>query len=158
MNKIAEKYARSFSQSNNIEYDDLLQEAELACWNAEYDGSYDPRKAALTSYQTTCVFRHLCSVTDSIKRKRLPGYQVEMSDLLPDKSPNPEDTAVFYELVRQLPDDARVVTDLVFSNDFLAGLDPTKSKNIIREVLGWSNDRINSAFNAITGMLRLRNA
>jgi len=151
--RLPAKLAHKASRSTGLELDDLLQEARLAYWKAKHHGSYDPHKSAWSTYSYISVSRHLWGVTDSHRRK-YPDCE-ELSDEVPCGDPSPEDRAIFMEMLRQLPDDARTVVDLVFSGaPELSSATPARIRQVLRSALGWPADRVNEAVRHVTAILR----
>lgn len=152
MEDIIRYHASSFARSTGIEEEDLTQEARLAAYLAASDGRYDPCKASLATYASTRVYRHLCQVNR--KEARHPRVTCELDEDMPLDAPSPEDVTLFWELIRQLPEDARTVVDLVLGNaPAVANLSPMDSKQIVAETLGWPRARLREAYGAVTGML-----
>jgi DNA-directed RNA polymerase specialized sigma24 family protein len=151
--RIAVALANRFAASTGMEFEDLYQEAMRACWTARTDGSYDPRKASLNTYQTTCAYRHLCTV--AVQHKRSVVATVEISMLIQDCQPSPEEIALFRDMVGKLPDDARLVVDMIFNQlGSVTGMTHIRVRQFLRLVLPWSPSRIDRAFRDIRLMLR----
>jgi DNA-directed RNA polymerase specialized sigma24 family protein len=150
---IAKIHAHKFSVNTTMDPDDLLQEALMAVWYAESGGSYDPEKASLRTYSSTCAFRHLCTVVEQHKR-RYPAMD-ELDEAMPSDEPTPEDAALFLELIRELPSDARIVVETVLSDAIaLSGLSPTRAKRTIAAKLSWSRERIREAMDTVADLFR----
>jgi DNA-directed RNA polymerase specialized sigma24 family protein len=185
------KYARAFAEANSIDPDDMLQEARIAVWRAECaveSGQYDPRKASFNTYATTAVYRRMCSVLDNHKRIlanggdnlnggrdtfQLLNYHRKWTDSerdineieeIPDQlSPGPDRALILAELIRELPDDARAVVDLVLGDlpgdlvdqvlDGVRGASVRLRSHIRRALRLRRGDRAAAAFSAITEML-----
>jgi hypothetical protein len=150
---IPTKIAMKFAFKTGIEFEYLYAEALEAMWRAETDGTYDPYKSAFTTYANTCVWRHLSSVVWAYRAQQRWIFDGEPSETMPDPNPDPERVAFFFQLLRQLPADAVVVTDLALN--VLDGIPPYKARTAIRNMLrpGWSQARIDRAFNSVTVML-----
>ena len=152
---VAQYHARKFSVNSAMDHDDLLQEALLAVWLAEVGGTYDPEKASLRTYSSTCCFRGLCTVVERHKRKN-PTTD-ELDETLPGHGPSPEDRALFMELIRELPNDARLVVEAVLSDAAaLSGLSPTRARRAVVEKLSWPRERIRDALDAVADLFRPR--
>jgi hypothetical protein len=173
------KYAHAFASINGMELDDALQDARLAhakALRAIDTGDYDPRKASFNTYATTAVYHGMCSALSRSKRKIPEGYDPrhlgcdhggwteDESDVVPDEStPSPDRRLMLAELIRELPDDARAVVDLVLDDSagelvdlVLDGANGAQDKlrKYIRQVLGLRRgDRASAAFSAIAEML-----
>jgi DNA-directed RNA polymerase specialized sigma24 family protein len=153
------KYAHSFAAITGLELDDLLQEARIACWNAEVGAigsiKYDPRKASINTFITWCVYRHLCGIAERHKRT----YQIsnELNEAIPDQhTPLPDKNLLLAELIRELPDDARIAVNLVLGDvDAIVGLTTRKARGYIRQTLGWSPSRARAAFLTVNEMLSM---
>lgn len=149
--RIPAKAAWSFTRTTGMEQEDLLQEARLAVIRAE--PHYNPHKAAWSTFSTTCVTRQLCGVVSAERRKH-PQHE-ELGDWLPSQEPGPEDRAIFMELLRQLPEDARTIVDMIFSDaSIMAGMTPARARRTIKAVLMWPADRVDVACAAIVTVLR----
>lgn len=145
------RIAASFATTTGMERDDLAQEARLAAWRAEEH--YDPELAAWSTYATRCVTRRLCSVVD--RHRRWHPQHSELIDDVASLEPSEEDRAVFLDLVRQLPEDARTVVSLVTSDATdLMGLTPRAVRAAIRRALSWPSDRIDAAVADVLRLLR----
>ena len=152
---VARYHAHRFSVNSTMEMDDLLQEALLAVWLAEVGGTYNPEKASLRTYSSTCCFRGLCTVVERHKRKN-PTTD-ELDETLPGHGPSPEDRALFMELIRELPNDARVVAEAVLSDAAaLSGLSPTRARRAVVEKLSWPRERIRDALDTVADLFRPR--
>lgn len=150
--RLAYKLAHSFHQTTGMELEELQQEALMAYAVADVDPSYDDHKAAWTTFAQWCIMRHLCTAVEKHKRK-FP-QNAELHDIHSDPSPNPEDRMIFLDLVSKLPDDAKAVIDIVFSDtEFFAGMASTKARRAIRERLSWKGPRIDRAFAEIRNLL-----
>lgn len=150
------KYAYSFSTTSGMDLDDLLQEARIARWNAEQgvlgNVEYDPRKSSFNTFATYCVYRHLCGITD--RHKRVHPITHELDEGMPDRSmPAPDRNLLLTELIRDLPEDARVMVDLVLNDVAAMDLTAHKARAYFRKRLGLSQGRVNVAFSAVTEML-----
>lgn len=152
---VAKIHARKFSVNSAMEQDDLLQEALLAVWQAETGGTYDPEKASLRTYSSTCAFRHLCTVTERHKRRH-PTMD-ELDEAQPSDDPTPEDAALFMELIRELPGDARIVVETILSDvSEFSGLSPTRARRAVINKLAWPTKRVKEALDAVADLFRPR--
>ena len=150
---VAKYHAHRFAVNSTMELDDLLQEAFLAVWFAETGGSYDPEKASLRTYASTCTFRHMCTVVERHKRKN-PTTD-ELDETQPIDAPSPEDRALFLEMIRELPSDARIVVETVLSDAVaLSGLSPTRARRAVIAKLAWPTRRIREAMDAVADLFR----
>ncbi len=149
---VARHYAYTFYGTTGIEHEELLQEAYLAAWLAATDGSYEPEASSLKTYASRCVFNKLCTVSTQARRKH-PTTD-ELDPQMAGAQPSPEDVACFRELLRQLPDDAKLVVRMILEDaGAVAGLAPTKVKLALAEALNWPRARLREAFTAISKAL-----
>jgi hypothetical protein len=173
------RYARSFARTTGMDLDDLLQEARvgyLRAVRADEAGQYDPRIASFDTYATNAVFRHMCKVHGRCRRGEgeLLGEDLARSwseegdatfeETIADEStPAPDRYLILSELVRELPDDARAVVDLVLGDLPAEVIDPVlagvkgasrRLREYVRAALGLRRgDRAEAAFDAIGEML-----
>ena len=153
--RLSVKLAGSFARTTGMDFDDLLQEARIAYLRADgVAGGNDPHKSAFITFATWAVYRSLCSAADYDRRKAPPHEELFEWTAF-DGAPSPEDAAIFRELLRQLPEDARTMVDLVLSDagEFL-GLSPSGARRALRGALGWPAERVNAAFAVVSRMLR----
>lgn len=165
--EIAAMVAHDFHRRNPaIEYETLEQEALEAVWRSETGGRYDPRVASLRTFSTTCARRQLLTIAQREGRRAIPTVSLDMrrggekmdglsiAETLADESPDPEHVAMFRELLRQLPEDARTVVRLALEEaGSLGGLAPRRARAVIAEALGWGADRLREAFSSIESAL-----
>jgi hypothetical protein len=147
----ARKIAGAFCLSTGMEYDDLLQEAALGYWLAENDPHYDPHKSAINTYTTIAMVRGLCTVTATHRRK-CPATEPldETTSLLESAEPSAEDVVYIKELIKQLPDDARLIANIVVEHAALfTGRTKNAARQLIRSMLPWNEARTNRAFQQI---------
>jgi DNA-directed RNA polymerase specialized sigma24 family protein len=159
------KYANSFARTTGMDLNDALGEARVAysrALRAIDTGQYDPHLASFDTYVTHAVYRGMCSAA---ARSRRAVQTIEgIDDELPDEAPSPNRRLLLAELIRELPDDARAVVDLVLGDGIpdalvdrvLAGSRGAidKLRSHIRRALGLRRgDRAEAAFAAISDML-----
>lgn len=163
------RYARSFARTTGIDLDDLLQEARIAYFRAEAaieSGKYDARISSFDTYATNAVYHHMCKVHAARRREVDASGEEPDADVLADTStPLPDRQLIFAELVRELPEDARAVVDLVLGDLPAEIIDPVLSgvkgasrrlREYIRLKLGLRRgDRAAAAFDAIGEMISL---
>ena len=158
--EIAAMVAHKFHRRNpDIEYEVLEQEALQAVWRAQDGDRYDPSKAGFATFATVCATRQLLTLAQSHRRRCLPTESLDaveagMPDargwLADERQPDPEHLAMFAELIRQLPDDARTVVQLVLGDaGTFGGLASRRAKRLIADALGWPAERLVSAFSDI---------
>lgn len=163
---IAPMLARKFHKKNiqlGIEYEVLEQEAYKALWMSETDGFYDPYQSALRTFSNTCINRHLLTYVLDCAHKHPVGITISMEmplssgegpttvgEIFYDASPDPEHQAIFSEMLRQLPEDARTVAALIFGDaSAYGGITPRAAKKLIASALGWTDGRLRAAYKAI---------
>lgn len=161
---VAPIVATKFYRSNahiGIDYEELEQEAYGALYRAETSPLYDPRKASLATFSNWCVSNELCTVLERHKRRHpvnesltpRPGER-GIEEWMSDGQPTPEDTVIFLEMLRQLPEDARIVVQVVLGDPGkFGGIASRACKQMIGEALGWSSGRLRRAFKSIESML-----
>lgn len=144
-----------FARTIRMPREDLEQEARVAVVRAV--NAYDPALASLRTHASRCVYRHMVDLQRRQDRRR--GVLVDAGDEFdPDEwesdDAGPEDAAVFREMLRELPGDARAVCDLVFGDaSLVAGLSRVEARRALREALGWPGERVRRAFAAISAAL-----
>lgn len=164
------RYARSFSRTSDLEYDELMQVGRIAIWRAELAaerGTYDPHISSFATYSTNCVRLAMCKELAAHRRGPQTadlGEEVTVEDLADDRSPSPDGRLVLAQLVRDLPDDARAVVELVLGDVPGEVLDAVLSgargasqrlRSYIRRTLGMRRgDRAETTFGAIARALR----
>lgn len=159
-------HSHRFAASTGIDQEDLAQEARLAAHRAI--GRYDPHLSSVRTYVSRCVYNHLCSISRSQKRRiqtvqfpESPEGDVAFEPA--DPGPSPEDSSIFCDLIRQLPEDARTVVQLVLS-DVSSIVDVDDVRDAVVSRLGWAPSRISLAVAFVAdalngeGMFRRRNA
>jgi DNA-directed RNA polymerase specialized sigma24 family protein len=173
------RYANSFARTTNLELDDLLQVGRMAHARAETaidTGQYDPRKSSFNTFTTRVVYRELCSELEWSRRHSGPptvsldaedeeedGPRRGVGELADETTPAPDRRLVLAELIRELPEDARAVVDLVLGDlpdglvdavlDGVRGA-PQRLRSYVRRTLGLRRgDRAEAAFSAIAEML-----
>ena len=152
LESVAQHYARTFHGSTGIELDDLLQEARMAAWTATSNDRYDARRASLRTYASNVVYRRMCTLTGQHGRRQPPTE--ELDEGFASATPSPEDEVGFRELLRELPEDARIVVSMILSDaGAVANLAPGCAKRVIADALGWPKGRLQSAFSRIEMML-----
>lgn len=155
--EIAAMVAHKFHRRNpDIEFEVLHQEALEAVWRAQDGDRYDPRKAGFATFATTCATRQLLTLAQTHRRRCLPTESLDAVEagmldvrgwLADDRQPGPEHSAIFAELIRQLPDDAKIVVQLVLDDaSAFGGLASRRAKRLIADALGWPAERLLSAF------------
>ena len=157
--EIAAMVAGKFHRRNpDIEFEVLHQEALEAVWRAQDGDHYDPTKAGFATFATTCATRQLLTLAQTHRRRCLPIESLDAIEAgvldargwLDDPQPGPEHSAIFSELIRQLPDDARTVVQLVLGDaGMFGGLVSRRAKRLIGDALGWPAERLLSAFSDI---------
>lgn len=158
--EIAAMVAYKFHKRNpDIEFEVLEQEALEAVWRAQDGDRYDPCKAGFATFATTCATRQLLTLAQTHRRRYLPtdsldAVETGMLDargwLIDDRQPSPEHSAIFAELIRQLPDDAKTVVQLILGDaSAFGGLASRRAKKLIADALGWPAERLLSAFSDI---------
>jgi RNA polymerase sigma factor (sigma-70 family) len=164
------RYARSFSRSTGLEYEELLQVGRIAVWRAELAverGNYDPHASSFATYATNCVRMAMCKEL-AAHRHRVStadlGEEATVEDLVDDYSVSPDGRLVIAQLVRDLPDDARAVVELVLGDvpgevldAVLAGARGASQRlrSYIRRTLGMRRgDRAETTFGSIARALR----
>lgn len=158
--EIAAMAAHKFHKRNpDIEYEVLHQEALAAVWRAQDGDRYDPCKAGFATFATTCATRQLLTLVQTHRRRCLPMESLDAVEagmlesrgwIVDDRQPSPEHSAIFAELIRQLPDDARTVAQLVLGDaSTFGGLASRRAKRLIADALGWPADRLLSAFSDV---------
>lgn len=168
------RYAASFHRTTGLDLDDLLQEARVAhlrAVRAEENGKYDPHISSFDTYATNAVYHHMCRVHGANRRgaevlgEDLSGEEDASFEetLVDDRTPAPDRRLLLAELVRELPDDARAVVDLVLGDLPAEVIDPVlagvrgaskKLREYVRLALGLRRgDRAAAAFDAIGDML-----
>jgi DNA-directed RNA polymerase specialized sigma24 family protein len=159
------KYAAVFARTTGMDYKDVLQEARIAYHKAERaiaTGQYDPRKSSFDTFATNCVYHSMCNLY--AKHKRHPPVMDELDETIMDHTTPPPDRGLLLaQLIRDLPDDARAIVNLVLSDAasdlvdrVLSGADGAvrRLKRYIRRELGLRRgDRAEAAFTAISKML-----
>lgn len=152
--EIAAIVAAKFHRRNtHIQIEDLEQEALRALWRAESCGRYDPHLSSLATFSTTVATRSLLTYVG--RQGRVGPITEELSDDLADDRPDPEHAAIFGEMIRQLPEDARTVVRLVLGDSAsFGGVSSGEARRVIGEALGWPARRLADAFSVIEAALR----
>jgi len=152
--EVAAIVAARFYRANRhmgAEYEDLEQIAAQAVWRAE--GRYDPHASSLATFSTVCATRDLLSHVDRRVRRQLVTEELGEHEV--DPGPSPEYAAIFGEMVRQLPEDARTVVRLVMEDaSVFGGLASETARRMIGRALGWPAERLQDAFASIEASLR----
>ena len=150
---VASYYASRLAATTGIDYDDLLQEARIAEWKAIQ--SYNPDHSSLKTYMSRCLYNRLLTVVKCHGRKSVPyGTAValdsdESAFELIDNSPSQEDVSIFADLLRQLPEDAKILVHLVLSDvATVSNIDDVKQ--IASDRLSWAPARIRLAITCIS--------
>lgn len=157
---VVRKVAWTFAQKYSLDFDDLFQEACLACLLAST--KYDPKKSAPSTY-----FWHVAqnALRDLIARNRTFSERhvlVEISEEY-DSGERAEDSVIAKErlarLMNMLSSDAREMCEVVLSGEPLLPVDrPRISRSILTEYMqerGWSKRRIHRAFHEIRRSLSI---
>lgn len=157
--RIPAKLANSFARTTGLDREDLLQEARIAYWWADACGGYDPHKAAFSTFATHCVYRRLCDLASASKRAPvIEGSRDDEREAdFADPAPSPEDAAVFADLLRSLPDDARMVVSMVLGDaQALAGMTRRGARAAVRTALpsDWTPRQADRAFRAVSRALK----
>ena len=141
-----------FALSTGIDPEDLAQEARIAAARAV--ATYDPAHASLRTYASRCVYRRLLTVATR-ERRRYPAVDDEpLDEEEPSADASPEDAAVFREMLRELPEDAALVCDLILGDaSRFAGLSPSAARRAVRDALDWPRARLARAFESVSASL-----
>lgn len=165
------RYARSFSRHPELEHDDLMQVGRLAIWRAERaigTGQYDPRISSWDTYATNCVYKAMCRELAERRRERALqvvslGEEASIDELADGHGLPPDGRLFLHDLLRELPDDARAVVELVIGDEAGDLVDAALSgargatarlRSYVRRSLGLRRgDRAAAAFGAIAAAL-----
>ncbi len=150
---LVRKIAWSYHKSTGLDYDDLFQEASLGGILAKE--RFDPERGVL--FSTFCyhvVRNHLNTFLAKQSKQALTETEEELYSMHYD-GPSPLDQVVFHSLVEELPEDARLVCELIFNSplEFLRSAPRTKLVMKLREK-GWTWSRIWNALRPIKTMLK----
>jgi hypothetical protein len=152
---IPKKLAIKYAFKTGMEMEHLLGEALQTYWIALCNPEYDPCKSAFSTYAYICINSRLMDVTAKYRREDgIP--KLELDEQMPDQSVSIEHECYFNELLRQLPSDARFIVWMVLGNR-MDGVAPHRVRSTIRKTLlpaGWTNSRIDKAFQSVSDMLK----
>lgn len=168
---VAMAVAGDFYRRNSgaIEREVLEQEAMTAVWRAESrtgPGAYDPHLSSLRTFSTVCARRDLLTLAERHARTAIstvPLYahadgrestNLMLAETIADDAPDPEQAAIFGEMLRQLPEDARTVVRLILEDaEAFVGASPRRARGLVAEALGWTSGRLRGAFVSIEAAL-----
>lgn len=112
--ELCQKIAHSFHRTTQMEYEELLQEAYCTWFNVvEKQTDYDPRRASLKTFATTCIHGRLSAL--AAKNKHRPKT-TELDYEMPDMS-LPADAALeWQDKVNSLTVDAKLVVRMILES------------------------------------------